>query len=139
MFDASFRQSGGISSPLFFNQQIHKLSTPNLHKQKLFKLNVFGRTDIFCDKEFPTLDELSNFTHGKDIKLKKIYYKNGFSNPLKAIKLEFTYGVSSPLFQVDDSNHKLQSIEIDTTRTVRKVQMNIYEPMNQLRGIRLVD
>ena len=102
-------------------------------------MDVFGHSDIFCDKEYPSLEELSHFTQGKNIKLKKIYYKNGFGNSLKAIKLEFTYGVSTPLFEVEDNEHNVKSVEIDTTRTVRKIKMDVCKATNQLRGMRLID
>lgn len=58
---------------------------------------------------------------------------------MKAIRLEFTYGVSSPLYEVEDKNHKLKSVEIDTTRTVRKISLNVCDSLNQLRGFRLID
>ena len=102
-------------------------------------MNTFGRNDVKCDKEFPSLDELNHFPRGKDIKLRKIYYKNGFGNALKGIRLEFTYGITSPLFEADDKNHKLKSVEIDTTRTVRRISVNVCESLSQLRGLRLID
>ena len=79
-------------------------------------LHAYGRTDVTCDKEFPTIEEMNLFPYGKEIKLKKIYYKNGLGSGLKALKFEFTHGVSSPLFEVSDKDHKLKSVEIDTTR-----------------------
>ena len=93
-------------------------------------MNVFGRNDVKADREFPSIDELSHFPNGKDIKLRKIYYKNGFGSALKAIRLEFTYGITSPIFETEDKNHKLKSIEIDTTRTVRKISMNVCDSLN---------
>ena len=113
--------------------------SPSPTKTKRIKLGVFGRNDVKCEKEFPSLDELSHFPHGKDIRLRKIYYKNGFGNALKAIRLEFTYGITSPLFEAEDKNHKLKSVEVDTTRTVRKISMNVCDSLNQLRGMRLID
>ena len=88
---------------------------------------VFGCDDVICDSEFPSADELNSFPHTRNIKLKKIYYKNGFENALKAIRLEFTYGIASPLFEVEDKIHKLKCVEIDTTRTMRKISMNVCE------------
>ena len=68
---------------------------------------------------------MSSFPEGKNIKLKKIYYKNGFGSSLKAIKLEFTYGVSTPLYEVDDKDHSLKAVEVDSTRTIRKIKMDV--------------
>lgn len=75
----------------------------------------------------------------KDIRLKKIYYKNGFGAALKGIRLEFTYGLTTPLFEVEDSKHKLKSVELDVTRTIRKIAMSVCDSKGQLRGLRLID
>ena len=104
---------------------------PILHKHKLTKLDVFGHKDLFCDKEYPSNEEMSSFPEGKNVKLRKIYYKNGFGSSLKAIKLEFTYGVSTPLFEVDDKEgNSLKSVEVDSSRTIRKIKMDVCKSTN---------
>ena len=108
-------------------------------KIKRSKLTAFGRDDLKCENEFPTLDELPHLPIDKEIRLRKIYYKNGFGTALKAIKLEFTYGLTSPLFEVQDSKYKLKSVELDPTRSIRKIAMNVCDSKGELRGLRLID
>ena len=121
-------------------------SSDNLHqgqqripKIKRTKLTPFGRDDLKCEHEFPSLEELPHLPNDKDIRLKKIYYKNGFGAALKGIRLEFTYGLTTPLFEVEDSKHKLKSVELDVTRTIRKIAMSVCDSKGQLRGLRLID
>ena len=108
-------------------------------KIKRVKLTPFGRDDLKCENEFPTLEELPHLPNDKEIRLKKIYYKNGFGAALKSIKLEFTYGLSTPLYEVEDSKYKLKSVEFDVTRTIRKISMSVCDSKGQLRGLRLID
>ena len=109
--NATFRQSGGgqgsQNAIVMMQAALKQQSAIPLHMHKRVKLPVFGCDDVICDSEFPSADELNFFPHTRNIKLKKIYYKNGFENALKAIRFEFTYGIASPLFEVEDKIHKL--------------------------------
>ena len=142
-----FRQSGGSFFPIKLRQLGRSgKSTENLHqgqmripKIKRSKLTVFGRDDLKCENEFPTLEELPHLPIDKEIRLRKIYYKNGFGTALKAIRLEFTYGLTSPLFEVQDSKYKLKSVELDPTRSIRKIAMSVCDSKGELRGLRLID
>ena len=80
-------------------------------------MQVFGDATAPVDLEFPTSHDLQGFPLDKKIKLQTIFWKNNVA--LRAIKLKFTNGVESPLFQKDAIAHKeskgyaLKSTDVD--------------------------
>jgi hypothetical protein len=62
-------------------------------------MDGFGDKSLDITKEWPSLDEISQFPLDKKIRINGIGFKrSGKNEPLTGISLEYTNGVRSPLF-----------------------------------------
>ena len=75
----------------------------------------------------------------RKIKLHTIVWRNGTG--LEAIRLKFTNGIESPLFEKeqhqDSQGAPLKSVEINTVRRISSVSVRVSKMNNQLNGLRL--
>ena len=105
---------------------------PNITKHKLFGIES---QSIQTTDFFPKQHDFDRMPLTKQIKLCKITYKvysckTKQDASLKAIKLHFTNGVSSPLFEGEKSEiltsvKKVKEV-IDVSRRISKVRMYVY-------------
>ena len=89
-------------------------------------MESFGDQTLAIDQEWPPTETLNDFPLNAQIKLQSINYKRkNENNPLTGIQLVFTSEVSSALFETKFAreNNKTEQIQIDTTKTIRKVAM----------------
>ena len=114
----------------------------NLTQDAITRLG-FGMLLLKQDSEYPSLDQIADFPPGP-IKLRSLHYKvNETNKTLSGIQLKFTNNVETPLFHAQsEMNSQLQSVEIDVTRTIRRVSMFVSKKANNqqhLCRLKLID
>ena len=104
----------------------------------------FGDKELNIEHEWPSRQQLQQqLVHDQlNIKLCGINYKKAADDyPLSGFQLEFTGGVQSELFETNYArkNNKLNSVQIDVTRRIRKISMFVCTANNYLKRLRLID
>lgn len=101
----------------------------------------FGIASNNYDCIYPEPETLSLMPLEKKILLKTIKIKQFENNKfLSAIQLEFTNGMSTPLFQSgieEELGRQPKSLNIDPTRRIAQVSMNVH--VSSIHGLRLLD
>ena len=67
-------------------------------KPELTGLIDFGDVNEDWNNIYPTTDQIKHFPRDKLIKLKTIRYKQYYFGELSGIQLEFTNGITTPMF-----------------------------------------
>ena len=102
-------------------------------------MTVFGDASLHMDLEFPSSQDLQAFPLDRKIKLNAIVWRNGCG--LEAIRLCFTNGVESPLFEKgnrqDLQGAPLKSMEINTAKRISSISVRVSKMNNQLNGLML--
>ena len=103
-------------------------------QSKLFYLDTVGFYSLKINGEWPTEDELSYLPHYKWIKLRRIKYKF-HEDALCSIQLNFTYGVTTPVFDTEIAETiplKEKIVEIYD----RIVEVHLYVTEDRIQGIK---
>lgn len=116
---------------------------PAMFIPEITKLPVFGDPSQKVDLEFPKLEDLVKFPHGKVIKLRGICWRNGHA--LMALGLKFTNGVETPLFQKDEvaklpklGEYAVKEAEVDPQKKISKISVKTGKS-NTICALRLQD
>ena len=107
-------------------QLFHGNSETDLNEEDssvLKKMRLVGAAKSAVNFEWPKQEELEQIPNLESLKLNSISFKQG--KALKGIKLGFTDGIESPLFEAEKGSSllDLQTAKIDTTKKISRIAL----------------